>query len=87
VSFGDCKGCHGEQLDGHANGPSTGAPNLRAVQGWTAQQFITTLRTGVDPSGHALHPPMPWKQVGRMDDQELTAVYQYLRSLPPVAAR
>jgi hypothetical protein len=40
------------------------------------------LRTGVDPSGHTLAGTMPWKVLGRMDDNDLTAVYQYLASLP-----
>jgi mono/diheme cytochrome c family protein len=79
VSYNDCRDCHGEQLDGHPAGP-----NLRVVQSWTAEQFITTLRTGVDPTGHALQPPMPWKTYGQMDDEELNAVYQYLLALPPV---
>src|SRR5712692_1128576 len=76
VSYNDCRDCHGEQLDGHPTGTGPAGPNLRVVQGWTAQQFIATLRSGVDPSGHALQPPMPWKIYGRMDDDELTAVYQ-----------
>jgi hypothetical protein len=29
---------------------------------WTAEQFITTLRTGVDPSGHQMIDAMPWKR-------------------------
>jgi mono/diheme cytochrome c family protein len=52
------------------------------VKGWTQEQFITTLRTGVDPSGHTLSAQMPWKAVGRLDDEELAAAYAYLTSLP-----
>jgi hypothetical protein len=52
------------------------------VKGWTAEQFITTLRTGVDPSGHALSAAMPWQYVGRMSDDELTAAYLYLQTVP-----
>jgi hypothetical protein len=29
-----------------------------------------------------LKPAMPWKNVGRMDDEELAATYLYLVSLP-----
>jgi len=39
------------------------------------------MRTGVDPGGHAIQPPMPWKAIGRMDDEELTALYIYLHNL------
>lgn len=58
-------------------------PNLRMVQSWTRDQFAQTLRTGVDPFGKHLDPTlMPWKFAGRMDDDELSAVYAYLASLP-----
>jgi mono/diheme cytochrome c family protein len=82
--IGDCRACHGEVLDGQNR--STGAPpgpNLRVVKGWTAEQFIQTLRTGVDPSGHALdRSVMPWPQVGRATDEDLRALHAYLQSLP-----
>jgi hypothetical protein len=54
------------------------------VQGWTVEQFVTTLRTGVDPSGHALdNTQMPWETIGLLDDEELGALYAYLKALPP----
>ena len=83
VGFVGCRDCHGPDLTGRKDrgfGPS--GPSLRVVQGWTAPQFLTTLRTGSDPSGHALKTSMPWKVVGRMDDNDLTAIYRYLASLP-----
>ena len=81
MSYSDCRDCHGEKLDGRPSAPVPPGPNLRVVKGWTAEQFISTLRTGTNPSGHALKPPMPWKQIGRMDETELTALYEYLRLL------
>ena len=81
ISFLDCRDCHGENLDGRPSGPVPPGPDLRVVQGWTQAQFISTLRTGMDPSGHELQPPMPWKQYGQLDDVELAAVYAYLKSL------
>ncbi len=82
VSFVGCRDCHGEDLaGGKAGGFSPVGPSLRVVKGWTVDQFMTTLRTGVDPSGHALGTVMPWKVLGRMDDNDLTAMYQYLNSL------
>jgi hypothetical protein len=32
-------------------------------------------------------PPMPWQFIGKMTDEDLKAVYTYLRSLPPVSNR
>jgi hypothetical protein len=28
--------------------------------------------------------PMPWNSFKRMNDEELTAIYNYLKTLPPV---
>ncbi len=78
VSYNDCTVCHGVQLDGHPSGPVKPGPNLQVVKGWTVDQFIQTFRTGIDPSGHQIQLPMPWKAIGAMDDTELTALYHYL---------
>ena len=83
LSYQDCRDCHGEDLAGGVEGQLAPiGPSLHLVKGWTLEQFITTLRTGVDPSGHELNSQMPWRNIGRMDDDELTAVYEYLVSLP-----
>jgi hypothetical protein len=53
------------------------------LQGWTEEMFINTLRTGVTPSGHQFNNLyMPWKLLGQMTDDELKAVFLFLRSLP-----
>jgi mono/diheme cytochrome c family protein len=89
VSWQRCRTCHGEELGG-GTGRTGGfevpvGPNLRVVQSWTVEQFMTTIRTGVDPGGHALDPTlMPWETIGLLDDEELGALYAYLESLPPV---
>jgi mono/diheme cytochrome c family protein len=82
ISFLDCTSCHGDDLNGSASSLAPPAPSLRLVKGWTQAEFITTLRTGIDPSGHEISPLMPWKSTGRLDDVELSALYQYLVSLP-----
>jgi hypothetical protein len=42
-----------------------------------------TIRTGVDPYGHALDPEtMPWPAYGAaFEDEELEAIYTYIRTL------
>jgi len=88
VSWRGCRACHGPELGG-GTGTDNGievpvGPNLRVVQGWTVEQFVATLRTGVDPSGHTLdNTKMPWETIGLLDDEELGALYAYLKSLPP----
>jgi hypothetical protein len=47
-----------------------------------AFEFIVTMRTGIDPGGHEFSKQMPWRPIGRMDDEELAAVYEYLIHLP-----
>ena len=82
VRFLDCTNCHGADLSGGTSSFAPNGPSLRVVKSWTAEQFIATLRTGRDPDGQELKPPMPWKPTGRLDDVELTALYEYLVSLP-----
>ena len=53
--------------------------------GWTVDQFIRTMRTGKHLGvGRPLLPPMPWYDVGALNDADLKAVFAYLRTLPPV---
>ena len=83
LSYQDCRDCHGEDLTGGLPGQLAPlGPNLMVVKDWTQEQFFTTLREGINPSGHRLSNQMPWKNVGRMDDEELTAAYTYLQNLP-----
>jgi cytochrome c553 len=51
---------------------------------WSEEDFLKTLRTGVDPADHTLHPFMPWREIQRMSDDDLRAIYRYLRTLPPI---
>jgi hypothetical protein len=51
--------------------------------GLTLDLFIHTLRTGQDPQepGELLQ-VMPWPVFGKKTDRDLTAIYEYLRSIP-----
>ncbi|MBV9097610.1 MAG: cytochrome c, partial [Frankiaceae bacterium] len=87
---GGCMGCHGTHLSGgHLVGPPDVPPasNLTRtnIGTWSAADFMVTVTRGHDPSGHVLHPFMPWRTIGQMTDQELEAIYDYLFSLPPRA--
>jgi len=83
LSYQDCLLCHGADLSGGKPGQLAPiGPNLGRVKDWTKDQFVKTLRTGVDPKGHKLGAQMPWQNIGRMDDEELAAVYEYIISLP-----
>jgi len=77
--YQDCRECHGADLNGGKPGQvAPVGPGLNLVKQWKLGEFIETMRTGTDPYGHHLGDRMPWRFIGRMDDEELTALYEYL---------
>jgi hypothetical protein len=52
---------------------------------WNEAMFIKALRTGKHlGEGRDILPPMPWQFVGKATDEDLKAIFAYLRSIPPV---
>ena len=58
--------------------------NETGIGAWSEEDFLRTLRTGESRRGFTLHPFMPWRQIRRMSDDDLRAIYRYLRTLPPI---
>jgi mono/diheme cytochrome c family protein len=88
VELATCADCHGQKLDGQASGPPSDVPpaNLTPagdLGNWSEADFIQTLHTGVTPDGRTLSDEMPWQFFGKMEDQDLAAIYAYLKTLPP----
>lgn len=89
ISISGCRLCHGPDLAGGAVGgfgPPAG-PNLTLlVPKWAEADFISTIRTGADPTGKHLNPvEMPWKELSATyTDDELGAIYLYLHALTPI---
>ena len=55
---------------------------------WTEEMFIKALRTGRHMgASREILPPMPWSNYSKMTDDDLKAVYAYLRSIPAVHNR
>jgi hypothetical protein len=53
---------------------------------WTEDLFIKALRTGRHwGQARPILPPMPWQNYAQMTDDDLKAMYAYLRTIPPVA--
>ncbi len=84
---GGCHGCHGEKLLG---GPVPGTPptfppaaNL-TMQGrigqWSLADFTRALRTGTRPDGSKINDFMPWRLARDMTDDEIAALWAYLRA-------
>jgi mono/diheme cytochrome c family protein len=95
VNVAECNGCHtkrdmtgaytGEPFGGGNDIEGFITPNLTPdssgrIFNWSKQNFIDRFRMG------KLHPksPMPWNSFKRMTDEELTAVYNYLKTVKPV---
>ena len=52
---------------------------------WPEAMFIQTLRTGKFMGmSRDILPPMPWQTIGQMTDDDLKAIYAYLKSIPPI---
>ncbi|MBW8011131.1 MAG: cytochrome c [Chloroflexi bacterium] len=91
ATISDCRSCHGSELSGGkpSNPDSPSAPNLTpggVLVGWSEADFIATLRTGTDPYNRELNPEfMPWETMGLATDDQLTAIFLYLQSLPSLA--
>jgi hypothetical protein len=75
------------------------SPDSTGIGLWKEEQFITALRKGVTKGiigSRPILPPMPWQSFGLMSDDELKAMFAFLKStkavknivpqpLPPVA--
>jgi len=49
------------------------------------RNFVTALKTGSHlGSARPILPPMPWNWYGQLPDDDLKAIYAYLKSIPPL---
>jgi mono/diheme cytochrome c family protein len=90
VSVAGCQGCHGPTLSG---GPIPGAPpemgipaNItpKGIGHYTEADFFTALRDGKRPAGTMIdtaNMPVRWTKL--MTDDEVRAVFAYLKTVPP----
>ncbi len=52
---------------------------------WTADQFVTAIRTGRHlGKGRPILPPMPWPVYRNLTDDDLKSVFAYLQTLKPI---
>ena len=76
----DDSGVGGQELLAYVK---TSAPNLEdVVANWSETDFMRTIHTGRDPSGHNLAHGMSWQDIATFaDDDALETYYMYLRGL------
>jgi len=52
---------------------------------WTEEIFVKTMRTGKHMGvGRDILPPMPWRSIGSLNDEDLKAIFAYLKTVPPI---
>lgn len=62
-------------------------PDSTGLGAWSEQQFITCLRKGIFKGiegSRPLMPPMPVAGINNMSDDELKAIFAYLKTIKPV---
>ena len=54
---------------------------------WTEEQFIRAIREGKLKGlegSRPLHPPMPWPAYRNLTDEDLKAIFAFLKTVPPI---
>jgi mono/diheme cytochrome c family protein len=94
VLIGSCTGCHGTGLSG---GKIPGgdpkwpeAANISpdketGIGSWSYEDFVRAMREGKRKDGSAINEPMPWKAYAGLKDDDLKALWEYLKAASPKA--
>lgn len=62
-------------------------PDQTGIGNWQESTFITALKQGKYkglPTSRTLLPPMPWEFYKQMSDEEIKAIFAYLKSIKPI---
>lgn len=52
---------------------------------WDEEMFLKAMRSGRHMGdGRPIQPPMPWPWIAKMTDQDLKAIFAYLKSTLPI---
>jgi hypothetical protein len=55
---------------------------------WTEEMFMKAMRTGKHMgTSREIKPPMPWNWIGMATDDDLKAIFAYLKSMPAISNR
>ena len=55
---------------------------------WTEEMFLNAIKQGKHMgTSRGILPPMPWQQYSQLPDEELKAMFAYLKSIPAIANR
>jgi len=84
ATLANCRACHGPELRGTTSrvGPPPAPSLIDSTRDWSADDFRKAIRSGRTPAGRALDPQkMPWPRLANLTDDELDAVFEYVRSI------
>ncbi len=60
-------------------------PDPTGIGNITEEMFVEAMRTGQHYGiGRPILPPMPWPSIGAATDEDLMAMFAYLKSVPPI---
>ncbi len=85
AAAGGCTSCHGQDLGGGGAIEGVKVPNLTSsgdMGKWSERDFFNVIRTGTRPDGRVLSAVMPWPYMRGLTDDEMRAIYMYIRSRP-----
>jgi cytochrome c553 len=91
VGISGCRECHNPVLSGGVmpgGGPDVKPASNITPTGLVAYdeaKFIAALREGKRPGGVPIDTFMPWRQYKGMTDDEMRAIWTYLKTVPPKA--
>ena len=58
---------------------------LTGIGSWTEKAFVAAIRQGKKGgTGRDLLPPMPWRMYANLTDEDLLAIFAYLRTIPAI---
>ncbi len=57
------------------------------IGGWNAAEFVRAMRYGVGKQGEDLYPAFPYTSYAKLQDDDMLAIFAYLKTLAPVSDR
>jgi cytochrome c553 len=86
ANISGCTSCHRPDLRGGRAGGPPGAPpppdiSSAGLPDWSLEDFVVSMREGRRPDGSEISEFMPWRFMSAMEDDELAAIWIYLRSV------
>ncbi len=95
----DCMPCHtGDKAKPYGGGLGLATPfgtiysvnitsdKATGIGGWSFADFKRALHDGIRADGAYLYPAMPFDAFTKIEDDDLKALWAYIRRLPPIAA-